>query len=165
MDRDLYLALRRRYLPEAIKLVIVAESPPSSGKYFYNPEGKVTEPLFNALMLQLRFTPTSKEAGLREFHKRGWLLVDATYQPVNNRKDRDRIIIRNYHLLRQDLAAMLSDRSIPIVLVKKNVCQLLERKLTEDGFSVLNHGRDVYFPTSGRQNDFKRQFSKILTKV
>jgi hypothetical protein len=169
MDRDLYLSLRRPYVPEAeaIKLVIVAESPPSKGKFFYKPEGKITEPLFKAMMLQLRFTPTSKESGLREFQKGGWVLVDATYEPVNNRKDRNRIIIRDYHLLRKDLAAMLSNRSVPIILVKKNVCRLLERRLTDDGFNVLNHGRDVYFPSTGRQNDFQRQFSEVRkgTKV
>jgi hypothetical protein len=71
MRRSEYLFLRRKFEPPSVKLVIVAESPPSSGKYFYNPEGTASEPLFAALMLQLRFAPTSKESGLREFQKRG----------------------------------------------------------------------------------------------
>lgn len=163
MRRSEYLFLRRKFEPPSVKLVIVAESPPSSGKYFYNPEGTASEPLFAALMLQLRFAPTSKESGLREFQKRGWVLVDATYEPVNvDGKDRDRVIARDYHLLRDDLAALLPDRSVPIVLVKENVCRLLERRLTEDGFSVLNHGQVIYFPSTGRQKDFHRQFSRVL---
>jgi hypothetical protein len=115
-------------------------------------------------MQQLGFTPTSKESGLREFQKSGWVLLDATYEPVNELDDRsaDRVIIRDYHLLRDDLAALLSDRSAPIILMKANVCRLLEPKLAEDGFNVLNHGRAVYFPNNGRQPDFKRQFSAIL---
>jgi len=89
--------------------------------------------------------------------------VDATYEPVNvDGKDRDRVIARDYHLLRDDLAALLPDRSVPIVLVKENVCRLLERRLTEDGFSVLNHGQVIYFPSTGRQKDFHRQFSRVL---
>jgi len=30
--------------------VIIAELPPISGKYFYNPKGEISEPLFAALM-------------------------------------------------------------------------------------------------------------------
>jgi hypothetical protein len=163
-QRSEYLSFRRKFEPTSVKLVIVAESPPASGKYFYNPDGAVSEPLFAALMLQLGFTPTSKESGLREFQQRGWVLVDATYEPVNalDEQDRDGVITRDYHLLRDDLAAMLPDRSTPIILIKANVCLLLERKLTEDGFNVCNHGRVVYFPSTGRQKDFQRQFSEIL---
>jgi hypothetical protein len=164
MQRSEYLLLRSKFEPPSVKLVIVAESPPSSGNYFYTPEGSVRESLFAALMLQLRFVPTSKESGLREFKKKGWVLVDATYEPVNVKgKDRDWVVARDYHLLYDDLATMLPDRSIPIALVKANVCRLLDRRLTEDGFSVLNRGRVIYFPGSGRQKEFQRQFSNILT--
>jgi hypothetical protein len=163
-QRSEYLYFRRKFEPTSVKLVIIAESPPASGNYFYNPTGTVSEHLFSTLMQQLGFTPTSKESGLREFQKSGWVLLDATYEPVNELDDRsaDRVIIRDYHLLRDDLAALLSDRSAPIILMKANVCRLLEPKLAEDGFNVLNHGRAVYFPNNGRQPDFKRQFSAIL---
>ena len=163
MVREKYFSIRRDFEPPSVRLAIVAESPPASGKYFYDPEGRVSEPLFAALMSQLCFAPTSKKSGLLEFQKRGWVLVDATYEPVNvDGKDRDRVIARDYHLLRDDLAALLPDRSVPIVLVKENVCRLLERRLTEDGFSVLNHGQVIYFPSTGRQKDFHRQFIRVL---
>jgi hypothetical protein len=77
-------------------------------------------------------------------------------------QDRDGVITRDYHLLRDDLDAMLPDRSTPIILMKANVCRLLEPNLADDGFNVLNHGRAVYFPSTGRQKDFQRQFSAIL---
>jgi hypothetical protein len=57
MQRSEYLELRRRFKPERISLVIVAESTPVSGRYFYNPTGKLSEPLFMAMMTRLRFTP------------------------------------------------------------------------------------------------------------
>jgi hypothetical protein len=60
MQRSEYLFLRRKYEPSSVKLAIIAESPPVSGKYFYNPNGTVSESLFAALMLQLRFSATSK---------------------------------------------------------------------------------------------------------
>jgi len=147
----------------SVKLAILAESPPVSGKYFYNPAGFISEPLFSGLMSQLAFTPTSKESGLREFQRRGWILVDATYEPVNIKgKHRNQVITRDYQSLCGDLAAMLPDRSTPIILVKANVCRLLDGKLTDDGFNVINKGRIVPFPSHSWQNEFQRQFSEIL---
>ena len=164
MRRSEYLSFRRNFEPASIKLAIVAESPPASGKYFYNPMGAISEPLFSALMQQLDCMPTSKESGLVEFQKRGWILIDATYEPVDrlSEKEADKIIVRDYPLLRDDLANLLSDRSVPIALLKANVCRLLDPLLTQDGFNVLNKGRSVYFPSTGRQRDFKRQFCAIL---
>ncbi|MFZ1070206.1 MAG: hypothetical protein WAN73_06190, partial [Methyloceanibacter sp.] len=48
------------------------------------------------------------EEGLRQFQRTGWLLVDATYEPVNHLKlsGRDAVIDRGYQLLRKDLAAL-----------------------------------------------------------
>jgi hypothetical protein len=148
--------------------VIVAESPPASGKYFYDATGSTKEPLFGALMRQLGLSPITKEVGLRELQERGWVLVDATYQQVDKlTKDashsRDQVIARDYSLLRDDLASLMPDRSIPLVLIKANVCRILEPLLSKDGFSVLNGGRAIYFPSHGRQTEFKNQFSAILS--
>jgi hypothetical protein len=169
MHRDVYLSLRRRYEPKSITLAIIAESPPISGRYFYNPEGRVSEPLFSALMRYplmryLGLSPTAKENGLRAFQEKGWVLIDATYEPVNQlgHADRNRVIIRDYCLLRSDLENLIPDRIAPLILVKKNVCRLLEPKLTKDGFKVLNKGRVVYFPAAGQQNNFQRQFGEVL---
>jgi hypothetical protein len=163
--RNDYLAHRRRYQPESIRLVIIAESPPASGRYFYDITGTPREPLFAALMRQLRLSPVTKESGLREFQQIGWVLVDATYEPVNalNRASRDGVIARDYLLLRDDLAELLSDRSIPLVLIKANVCRILEPKLTKDGFNVLNRGRVIFFPSTGQQKKFEQQFGAVLS--
>jgi len=164
MERTDYYSFRRRFEPKVVQLVIVAESPPASGLYFYNPAGAVTEPLFAALMLQLGFHPTNKEGGLREFQRNGWVLVDATYEQVNKLSNaaRDSVVVRDYPLLRDDLLGLLRDQSAPLILLKANVCRLLEPKLKEDGFNVLNNGGPIYFPSHGRQPDFHRQFRAIL---
>lgn len=166
-NRDAYLSLRRRYEPDSIRLVIIAESPPASGRYFYNPSGALSEPLFAALMRQLGVFPISKQNGLQLFQRRGCVLVDATYEPVNtlNCSNRDTIIARDYRLLRDDLATLIPDRAIPLVLIKANVCRILEPKLADDGFNVLNGGRLIYFPSNGRQNEFKRQFSAVVSSI
>lgn len=167
MQRTDYLSMRRGFEPTSVKLVIVAESPPVSGKYFYNPDGAINEPLFKALMKQLGAEPKTKEGGLSAFQKQGWVLVDATYEPVNARNDRDDVIARDYPHLREDLKRLLADQwnKVPLILLKANVCDLLEPKLVKDGFNVLNRGRRVYFPSHGRQNDFDRQFGAIVGSV
>jgi hypothetical protein len=93
------------YEPEHVKLVVVAESPPASGLYFYNPEGRVTEPLFSALMKQLDWHGNDKAGGLRKLQQWGWLLIDATYEPINQMSDsqRLRVIERDFDLLGDDL--------------------------------------------------------------
>jgi hypothetical protein len=86
--RNEYLNLRRRYEPENIKLIIVAESPPVSGLYFYKPEGRSkTEPLLREMLKQLRLDCTNKADDLLKFQQCGWVLVDATYVPVNELPD------------------------------------------------------------------------------
>ena len=60
--------------------------------------------------------------------------------------------------------ALLPDPGVPVILLKANVCRLLEPKLREDGFNVINNGSPIYFPSNGRQPDFHRQFEVILKR-
>ncbi|WP_257167381.1 hypothetical protein [Bradyrhizobium sp. SRS-191] len=168
--RDYYLGLRRRYEPSVVELIIVAESPPASGKYFYDPSGSIAEPLFAAFMRQIGIVPVRKEAGLREFQSKGWVLVDATYQQVDKlpqdaAQDRNALIEGDYSLLVADLASLMSDRGVPLILIKANVCRILEPRLTKDGFNVVNAGRLVYFPSTGQQKKFEQQFASVLKSV
>jgi hypothetical protein len=143
--------------------VIVAESPPKSGKYFYNPEGKRGETLFLALMKQLGISPASKAEGLRQFQEKGWMLVDATYQPVNDLNlNRDQIIEDDYPKLHADLEKLTSGRSVSVVLIKANVCGILEPKLLAHGFKVINNGVVIPFPSHGQQKKFAEKFSAVL---
>jgi hypothetical protein len=156
-----YLSFRDRYRPATIKLVLVAESPPASGRYFYNPDGAVTEPLFAALMREIGASPATKHDGLLAFQASGWILVDATYEPVNtyDGNRRDEVIIRDYEQLREDLDQLSPNRTV--ILLKANVCRLLEPRLIREGFNVLNGGRLVYFPSTGQQGKFREQFDAI----
>jgi hypothetical protein len=166
-DRDYYLRLRRQYEPENVKLVIVAESPPASGKYFYDTTGSPKEWLFAAIMLQLGVSPATKEFGLQVLKEKGWILVDATYEPVDKLTkddvlDRDEVIVRDCQSLVNDLESLMANRSVPLILIKANVCRLLEPLLSKDGFTVLNGGKSIYFPSNGQQTNFKNQFSAVL---
>ncbi len=83
MTKEYYFRLRKHYQPPKIKTVFVLESPPVSGKYFYDESGLVSEPLFSAMMKLLPIVPQTKKEGLQQFASTGHFLVDATYEPVN----------------------------------------------------------------------------------
>ena len=105
-DKGYYIKLRNKFKPTKIKLIFIAESPPVSCKYFYDPKGLVSEPLFKALMKNVLNTEfSSKEEGLKVFKKAGYFLIDATYHQVNkySRSKRNKIIIGDFKYLITDL--------------------------------------------------------------
>jgi len=44
MEKEYYLKLRNKYLPENLRIIFIAESPPASGRYFYDETGSTSEP-------------------------------------------------------------------------------------------------------------------------
>jgi len=165
-DENYYTGLRNNFLPDDLRLIIIAESPPASGKYFYDINGSISEPLFRAFMHDiLRITPPTKSDGLRALQNAGMFLVDAVYKPVNKgltRARRDRLIVANYPALRDDLIQITPEKDIPVLLIKKNICVLLEPLLVNDGFRVLNNGQVVPFPSSGQQGRFREIITSII---
>ncbi len=165
--KSYYLFFRNKYIPENIRVIFVLESPPKSGKYFYNNDGRVSEPLFAAMMKAINCDARDKETGLQSFKKKGFIIVDATYVPVNNLngKPRDEKILQNYQNLVEDLKNLLSGNNIPLIFVKANICRLLEPKLKKDGFNVLNNGVLIPFPSCGQQGNFKEKLAFVLKKA
>jgi hypothetical protein len=163
MDKNYYLQLRNKYLPDELRYIFVLESPPVSGKYFYDEACKTSEPLFTEMMRLIGCRPRSKRSGLKHFRQAGYFLVDATYQPVNNLKGkkRDEIIMEDFSSLVDDLRNIDDTQSIPIILVKANVCKLLEVPLKKEGFNVINDGVVIPFPSTGQQKRFHREIGRI----
>lgn len=164
-----YLNLRKKYKPKKVKCIIIAESPPSSGKYFYDNTGLTTEPLFAALMKIIKYKPLNKEKeyGLKKFQKKGFYLMDSTYRPIDKLLPKKRnIFIKqslNLNKLLLDPKKIRAER-IPILLIKKNVCQILNPYLAEKSFNVINNGVIVPFPAYGNQSRFHKIVLSLLRK-
>ena len=140
MLRSECLTLRYKFEPASVKLVVLTAWPPKPRLYFYDPLGPVTEPLFDAMMKALSYSPASKEDGLREFQRRGCLLVEATYRPMDGLSEqmREKEILKSYPALLVELSKVLPDKLTPITVVKANKSRkALERMLRDDGFTVL----------------------------
>ena len=165
MDKEQYLSLRKKYLTEKLKIIFVLESPPASGLYFYDENGKTTEPLFAAMMKLLDFSAKNKKEGLELFQKEGYVIVDATYEPVNRLKGKQRndVILRDFDALIEDLEKISPGKQVPIILVKANICRLLEARLEQHGFNVENKGIVVPFPSTGQQKKFHEEIGKFFS--
>ena len=167
MNKAYYLRLRDKYLPDNLKYIFVLESPPASGLYFYDESGKTSEPLFMEMMKLLDVTTKNKREGLKLFQKAGYLLVDATYQPVNELKGKKRndVILRDFSNLVENLEKVSAGKQIPIILVKANICRILEPRLKQQGFTVQNNGVVVPFPSTGQQKRFHEEIGKFHQAV
>ncbi len=142
-----YKNLRNKFLPDKLKVVFVLESPPLSGKYFYDPKGNKNEYLFKIMMKFIDYDPEDKSDGLREFSKRGYLLVDSTYNQINGikkPKDRNYEIVVNIPNLVNDLKKIINNKRVKVIPIKKNVCKIVSGPLESLGFKVLNE--DIPFP-------------------
>lgn len=164
-NKAYYIGLRNKYKPAKIDIIFVLESPPASGKYFYDPKGRTSEPLFSAMMKVIGHKPAIKEEGLVAFSKKHLFLVNAIYSPVNHiksMKKRNEAILSDLPELIQDLKRIIGNRRVKIVLVKANICEMLEAVLRAVGFNVINAGTVIPFPASGNQNKFHKNIKKVL---
>ena len=167
-QKKYYIDLRNKYEPANIKVIFILESPPVSGKYFYDTGGRTSEPLFSAMMKVIGRKPAIKHDGLTAFSKKGLLLVNATYRPVNHLKNvkvRNEAILSDLPELLHDLNRTIGKQRVKIVLVKANICRLLEEPLKSAGFNVINNGTIVPFPSHNHQANFHKSIKKILEVV
>ena len=160
-----YKEMRNKFIPKELKIIFVLESPPTSGKYFYDLHGMVSEPLFKAMMKILNLNPEVKEEGINAFRDKGFLIVDPIYLPVDkiSEKEADTLIINNYPNFLLDLKEIIKNNPlVPLILIKANICRILENKLKTDGFNTLNNGLIIPFPSTGHQNKFQDKIKELL---
>src|SRR5713226_4789369 len=82
---------RRKYRPRKVRFLIIAESPPSSGGFFYFPKTIGKDHLFRETMKALELWPRNepmrrgvdKRSMLRRFQSMGFYLLDTCVSPVD----------------------------------------------------------------------------------
>src|SRR5271157_5181754 len=95
-----YIAARDKWKPEKVKFLIIGESPPASGGYFYFEQATGTSGLFVEMMKALKLIPEGKglQRGfdkkplLEKFRSLGFFLVDISYELVNKKSAKERKI-------------------------------------------------------------------------
>ncbi|MBW2066112.1 MAG: hypothetical protein JRJ03_14430 [Deltaproteobacteria bacterium] len=99
-----------------------------------------------------------KTALLSRFQKKGYFLIDACDYPIDRYKNRirDEHVRKNFLRLLTELNSAITDKArTKIILVKKNVYQILDEKLRAEGFNGVNP-EFLDFHGSGRQKIFRK---------
>jgi hypothetical protein len=177
-----YARARDRYKPDKVIVLFIAESPPSSGGYFYFSQTIGKDHLFRETMKALELWPLSRPMGkgldkrpfLAAFHSKGFFLIDTCELPVDKLPPAER---RNAIVRGADRIVYKVKHLDPtnIVIVKKTVFHPIREALEKAGLRamVLNKA-PLPFPSHGNQQKFrdglrhalkKRALSQIFPKL
>src|SRR5436309_13602745 len=90
--KDKYTVSRNKYKPNKVNVLLIAESPPSSGGYFYSETTIGKDHQFRETMRALELWPVDRpmrkgsdmQSMLRRFRSISFLLIDTSELPVDN---------------------------------------------------------------------------------
>jgi hypothetical protein len=167
-----YLSARDKWKPKELKILIICESPPASGAYFYFPVTTGRDSLFNATMKALDIYPErkimpkglDKKRLLAKFQARGFFLIDVCYTPINKLSievKKRAIAMRVPELIRK--VRELNPGGI--IIVKKFLFEPIRDALEEGGLGgrILNKGA-IPFPGSGNQRTYRRIIRTLVAR-
>jgi hypothetical protein len=167
-----YVLVRDNFKPvNRLMFLLIAESPPASGGYFYFDKATGKDSLFRETMKGLGLFPEDsrmprgfdKTHLLREFQRRGFFMVDASYDPVDNLQisKRRRAIIKEIPRLVDETRKLNPEK---IVIVKASIFAVVKSALEEAGLGrkILNKG-PLPFPSHGHQKTYRQTLRKLTT--
>src|SRR6266581_6282674 len=163
---------RRKYRPRKIRLLLIAESPPSSGGFFYFPMTIGKDHLFRETMKALDLWPENepmrrgvdKRPMLLRFQSMGLYLLDTCDFPVDKMRPMER-----REAVRQQMPRLINEviDADPhhIFVVKSTIFNPVIIALRESGFQsrILNSG-PVPFPSHGNQRIYRSMLRRALTR-
>jgi len=170
---EIYEQAALNFKPKKIKTLFIAESPPDEKKgrrYFYFENVIQYDYLFKSIMEVLypkEYKNHNKKELLTKFKEDGFFLIDAVEFPINNDeysdKERNEIIKNNALKLIKKIESLINKEDANIILIKKNVYNLLADKIKVKGFNVLNT-EFLNYPSHHWQYAFQEKLKKILKK-
>jgi hypothetical protein len=164
---------RRKYRPRKVRFLLIAESPPSSGGFFYFRETIGKDHLFRETMKALRFWPNDepmrkgvdKRPMLRRFRSMGLYLLDASVFPVDKLPpgERRRAVLSQTRRLSSDV--IRADPS-HIFIVKTSIFKPVSQALQESRMQkrVINK-MAVPFPSHGNQRTYRSLLRRALRRT
>jgi len=164
---------RRKYRPRKIRLLLIAESPPSSGGFFYFPTTIGKDHLFRETMKALDLWPKNepmrrgvdKRPMLRRFQSMGLYLLDTCDFPVDKLRplERRKAVLQQTPRLIDDV---IEADPLHILVVKSTIFNPVVIALEESGLRsrILNTG-PVPFPSHGNQRIYRSLLRRALLKI
>lgn len=168
-----YSSAREFYRPNRIRLLFIAESPPSSGGYFYFTRTIGKDHLFRETMKALDLWPQSqrmrkgidKRPYLHQFMKMKFFLIDTCDRPVDKlpRKSRTLQISKGASTIAARVRKLTPAK---IVVVKKTVFGPVRNALRNaDLDSKLLNDKPIPFPSHGHQATYRNQLRRLARRI
>lgn len=167
-----YLRARDKYRPH-VEYLLIAESPPESGGYFYFERMTKNDHLFRETMKALGIYPEyqtmtraiDKAPLLKEFQSRGFFLIDVSYKPIDKAgiDERRKAVREGIPNLLNEVRG-LNPRNI--IIVKKTIFNDVRFALQESrlGDRILNKG-PLPFPSNGNQARYRTMLKDLLKNI
>ena len=146
---------RRAYRPRKVEMLFVGESPPASGRFFYNRDSG----LYRAMrdVFQAADRTVTEENFLKRFQKSGCYLIDLCGQPVDKvgAKQRREACIAGEALLCRRIRTMQPKIIVPLV---HSISANVERAVNVAGWQ----GTTITVPYPGRWIRHRERFQELL---
>ncbi|OBG87039.1 hypothetical protein A5699_20075 [Mycobacterium sp. E802] len=160
--RERRAATARRYQPEHVQLLLVAQAPPDADdRYFYFPGVAQHDWLFwavvRALLPGAGLTRDHKPALLEQLRDRGVFLIDLKPDPIVNSRASLLELRPHVPALLDRIAELQPER---IILIKIDVYDAAYPALAAGGLPVSKVR--VPFPSHGQQEKFRVAFGRAL---
>lgn len=176
-----YEAVRQKYRPKHIKILLIAESPPpsaeiqSSRQFYYTDRIRTDDRLFTntirALYPEAAGAPepdleAAKAAWLERFQHDGWYMIEALetsqHHEVTKHERQERIREGLPSLLKR--VGVLAAPDTKIILIKSNVFEVAAEPLRAAGFMVLNTEL-VDYPGQFNQRAYRQKLAGLAAKA
>lgn len=149
-----------RYRPDVVRLLLIAEAPPSApDRYFYFEAVTRHDSLFQYVVravLGIEPSRSEKPSQLRRLADRGVFLIDLKPDP---KKPGENLAPHVLDLVSR--ATALHPRNV--ITIKANVCDLVQQPLRAAGLQVVD--QRVPFPGSGQQRRFLEAMGTALESI
>jgi len=150
--------LRRSFQPDHVKLLFVGESPPASGRFFYQADSG----LYRAFRDTFAVLDSSiNDANfLSRFQEYGCYLVDLCADPVDNLQPKAR---RTACAMAEDALAQTIDalKPLTIAILLRSIEANVNRAIAKTNWS----GSLIALPYPGRWARLRTEFATLLTPV
>lgn len=173
-----YEALRRKYRPKKVKLLLIAESPPpsaeiDSSRHFYRTDKIRRGDRLFVNTIKALYSPAAdltetqieqeKEKWLRRFQDDGGYLIEAleeTQVHEVSKAERQAKIHRSLARLLERVKEV-ADKDTKIILIKSNVFEVAASPLSKAGYTVLNKEL-VDYPGQFNQRAYREKLAALL---
>ena len=155
--------LRSAYKPDAIRLLLVGESPPAGGTFFYRGNSILQRWTAAAMSRAHAVDFEDSAAFLREFRAAGYYIDDLCLEPVNHLDTSERRRARVDGVLGLE-ARMTSARPAAVACVMRAIAPTVRDALRRVGLADRRF-YSLPFPAQGHQRRYVDELAAIMSSL